>query len=126
MTKRKTVHESVLVGYCCQACGWIQRDIQARRPEKAGEPADRLLQAVNLSHNPLDPAVGDLILHLDDSGTLPERFFILELKATWADRTAERTKLAKKLGANLKTAKRHLTQRLTDFPRSQDSHLFPE
>lgn len=124
MTERKTVHESVLVGYFCQACGWIQRDIEARRPEKAGEPADRLLRAVNLSHNPLDTAVGDLILQLDDSGTLPEKFFIFELKANWTDRTVERNKLVKKLGADRETAKRHVTQLLTDFPRAQDSHLF--
>jgi hypothetical protein len=124
MTERKTVHESVLVGYFCQACGWIQRDIEARRPEKTGEPPDRLLRAVNLSHNPLDPAVGDLILQLDDNGTLPEKFFIFELKATWADRAAERNKMVRKLGADPATAKRHLTQLLTDFPRAQDSHLF--
>jgi hypothetical protein len=109
MTERKTVHESVLVGYFCQACGWIQRDIEARRPEKTGEPADRLLRAVNLSHNPLDPAVGDLILQLDDNGTLPEKFFIFELKATWTDRAAERTRWSRNWGP-------------TQQPRSSISH----
>jgi hypothetical protein len=124
MTERKTVHESVLVGYFCQACGWIQRDVEARRPRNADESEDRLLRAVNLSHNPLDPAVGDLILQLDDKGVLPQKFFIFELKADWADLPEERRKLIKKLGANLEMAKQHLIRLLTDFPGARDSHLF--
>ena len=124
MTERKTIHESVLVGYFCQACGWIQRDVEARRPKTAGESEDRLLRAVNLSHNPLDPAVGDLILQLDDKGMLPQKFFIFELKANWADIAEERRKVVKKLGANVEAANRHLARLFTEFPRARDSHLF--
>lgn len=124
MTERNNVHESVLVGYFCQACGWIQRDVEARRPRTAGESEDRLLRAVNLSHNPLDPAVGDLILQLDERGALPQKFFIFELKVNWADRVKEQRKLLKKFGGEVEAAKRHLAQLFTEFPGARDSHLF--
>jgi hypothetical protein len=124
MTERKTVHESVLVGYFCQACGWIQRDVEVRRPRPTDESEDRLLRAVNLSHNPLDPAVGDLILQLDERGTLPQKFFIFELKANWADRVEERRKLLKRVRGEVEAVKRHLAQLFTEFPGARDSHLF--
>jgi hypothetical protein len=124
MTERKTVHESVLVGYFCQACGWIQRDVEARRPPNVDESEDRLLRAVNLSHNPLDPAVGDLILQLDDRGLLPQKFFIFELKATWADRGEEQRKVVRKFGGSRDGVVQHLAQLFTKFPKARDSHLF--
>jgi len=123
MTERKTVHESVLVGYFCQACGWIQRDIESRRTDGAGESTDRLLRAVNLSHNPLDPAVGDLILQFDTADVLPEKFFIFELKTTWEGRHEERKKLFGKF-SNAEQAKHHVIALLREFPSAWTSHLF--
>lgn len=80
--QKKKIHESVLVGYFCQAVGWVARDLDSLH-----NPSDtqdlRMMRAINLSHNPLDPAIGDMILQLDDEERLPKEFYIFEFKVDW-------------------------------------------
>jgi hypothetical protein len=55
---------------------------------------------------------------------LPQKFFIFELKATWADRTEERKKVARRFGGTTERATQRLTQLFAKFPKARDSHLF--
>lgn len=117
-------YESVLVGYFCQAVGWIMRD-SLDRNLLATSPEERFAKAINLSHNPLDPAVGDLILHMDETETLPSQFFIFELKRRWSDGLKdERRKFRKKNNNETTLDGEFVATLLKEFPKARTAHLF--
>ena len=117
------VHESILVGYFCQAIGWIARDLDVRKHPK-DTTEQRMMRALNLSHNPLDPAIGDLILQLDNSGELPKEFYIFEFKVDWKKGIVdERTKF------RVKNRDRDLTEETVEkisahFPEVRGAHFY--
>lgn len=77
------VHESVLVGQFCYSVGWLNCiSVHQAHEDKAGRID--WIDAVNLSHGPLDPAVGDLISSFSSTSDFPKRFHIFELKVDWA------------------------------------------
>jgi hypothetical protein len=117
------VHESVLVGYFCQAVGWISRDVASDDLSKA-PLAERYMRAINLSHNPLDPAIGDIILQLDNADALPEDFYVFEFKVNWKKGIRdEYEKFAEKHGATALTP--NFVSRLTqEFPEAAHAHLY--
>jgi len=119
-----TVHESVLVGYFCQAVGWLARDVfdESWNQDEAGEK-QRLLKAVNLSHNPFDPAIGDLILHLDATKQLPDEFFIYELKVSWDGVADELEKFVRKNDGK-EVSQAVVDKLVAEFPRARTAHLF--
>ncbi|WP_323143589.1 hypothetical protein [Massilia phyllosphaerae] len=117
------VHESVLVGYFCQAVGWISRDLADEELSKV-PLAERYMRAINLSHNPLDPAIGDMILQLDNANNLPEDFYIFEFKVEWQKGVrGEHQKFAEKHGGMALTSDFvfSLTQ---EFPEAAHAHLY--
>lgn len=117
------IHESVLVGYFCQAVGWIARDLDEKR-EPAARPEQRLLRAINLSHNPLDPAIGDMILQLDDESGFPQNFFIFEFKVRWNKGIREEHEKFKRKNGSSTISPAFVDGITRDFPEAKSSHLF--
>lgn len=121
--QKSRVHESVLVGYFCQAVGWVGRDLDVQR-HPHDTPQQRMLRAINLSHNPLDPAIGDMIVQLDNSGELPKEFYIFEFKVNWKKGLSdEHSKF------RVKNKGQNLTQQATakilgQFPEAQRAHFY--
>jgi hypothetical protein len=117
------VHESVLVGYFCQAVGWVTRDLKSKHfPLET--PEQRFLRAINLSHNPLDPAIGDMILQLDDENALPKEFYIFEFKVDWEKGVRdEHEKFSKKnRGAGLTSE--FVSDLKREFPEAGHAHFY--
>lgn len=75
-----TVHESVAVGAFCYAAGAVFVNFLYRAQEDGGAKPDT--KVFNFSHNPLDPAVGDLIF--EDTGG-DQMFYIVEFKKSERD-----------------------------------------
>jgi hypothetical protein len=90
------IHESVIVGYFCQAVGYL-----IRKAETADNidtvTRGRIADAINLSHNPFDPAVGDIVFRLIETKDFPKEYFIFEIKLEWLKGIkAEHAKFEKK------------------------------
>jgi len=121
--RKNKVYESVLVGYFCQAVGWVARDLDSlRHPSDTHE--GRMMRAINLSHNPLDPAIGDMILQMDNEDSLPKEFYIFEFKVDWKkginDELAKFR--SKHKGADLTADS--AAQILKEFPEAEASHFY--
>lgn len=115
------MHESVLVGYFCQAVGWISRDLMPTGDTTSLDA--RLMQAINLSHNPLDPVIGDMILQLDDLKNSSSEFFIFEFKREWNTGVKnEKQKLTSRRGKDVTIA--FITSLLTAHPTARSAHIF--
>jgi hypothetical protein len=113
----KNVYESVAVSALCFAAGFVSACLAFA--ESDGDfPSDRKenLRAINFSHSPLDPAIGDMIL---ESGADEwPCFHLLELKATLEDIVSEREKLDQK---QLDPEK--IDALLYEFPKSHTAHV---
>lgn len=121
--KNVNVHESVLVGYFCQAVGWISRDL-ADKDQSTLPLSERYMRAINLSHNPLDPAIGDMILQFDDAQKLPKEFYIFEFKVNWDKGVRdEHTKFAEKHGGKALTPE-FVSEVIQKFPEAKHAHLY--
>jgi hypothetical protein len=117
------VHESVLVGYFCQAVGWVARDLDEKR-EPTSKPEQRLLRAINLSHNPLDPAIGDMILQLDDEETSLKEFYVFEFKVRWDKGVRDEHEKFKLKNNNEAISTGFVELLMQKFPETRSSHLF--
>ena len=123
------VHESVLVGYFCQAVGWIVRDLdEVKNCNGERDPTttrdQRILRAINLSHNPLDPAIGDVILQLDDADGFPKEFYVFEFKVNWNKGVQEEHEKFKKKNNNQPLTPEFIELLTHKFPEAKRAHLF--
>lgn len=71
-----TVHESVAIGAFCYAAGAVFVDLR-HLAHQEGQARKPITNVFNFSHNPLDPAVGDLIFEDASDGQM---YYILEFK----------------------------------------------
>ncbi|WP_298831294.1 hypothetical protein [uncultured Piscinibacter sp.] len=119
------LHESVIVGYFCQAVGWVAC-ATSRSEEK--DSHKRYMEALNLSHNPFDPAVGDLLLQLEDTKLFPKEYFIFELKVDWLEGVAqEQSKFQKKsapVGGEVPPFDRDRALMLSGIEKASTAHLY--
>jgi len=117
---RLGVHESVLVGYFCQAVGWISCDLW----KSSGQKTDRLLSAINLSHNPLDPAIGDMVLRLDDLGASNSEFYIFEFKVSWKEGISSEYKKLQSRQKEQQLDLEFFGRLRKNFPSAETAHLY--
>lgn len=121
--KKSKVHESVLVGYFCQAVGWVGRDLDMQR-YPSDSPQQRMLRAINLSHNPLDPAIGDMILQIDNSGELPKEFYVFEFKVDWKKGISDEHAKFRVKNQGLALTRESVDHIFRRFPEAKHAHLF--
>ena len=117
------VHESVLVGYFCQAVGWIVRDLESKHYPLA-TPEQRFLRAINLSHNPLDPAIGDMILQLDDENAIPKEFYIFEFKVDWEQGIHDEHEKFSKKNRGEELSSEFVSDLTWEFPEAVHAHFY--
>ena len=127
----QALHESVIVGYFCQAVGWIGGARSSAPPNS--DLRERAIDAINLSHNPFDPAVGDLLLQLEKTDVFPQSFFIFEMKVDWNEGIKqERLKFREKRRqknehgeeSSLPPFDIEKARELASFPKSETAHLY--
>jgi hypothetical protein len=117
------VHESVLVGYFCQAVGWVARDLDVQR-YPSDTPQQRMLRAINLSHNPLDPAIGDMILQIDNSVGLPKEFYVFEFKVDWKKGIGDEHEKFRVKNKGVELTPESVDYIFRRFPEAKHAHLF--
>lgn len=121
------IHESVIVGYFCQAVGYMLHMAQMTEGLDEGTKK-RLATAINLSHNPFDPAVGDIIVNLKKTKEFPSEYFIFEIKVDWDKGIKEEhAKLEKKWNLSKATLSEIYAKAIaltTEHKKAEYAHFF--